>query len=135
MTIGRACSLFSVGLRRRMNIAARILPLIVLLWQPVAWASFIGVYGPGNWTLTNTDADGTATFGSGDATLMLVGGNTGTGLPGSTDFLITVPLSGAIQLQYNYSSLDLPTYDFAGYLLGGSFVQLADTDGEHGTVQ
>jgi hypothetical protein len=31
--------------------------------------------------------------------------------------------------------LDLPTFDYAGYLLNGVFVQLADTDGESGLTQ
>lgn len=65
---------------------------------------------------------------------MITGGNTGTGLSGWTDLTIAALGSGILTFDYSYSSLDSPPYDWAGYLLGSSFVQLADSDGQSGTI-
>lgn len=101
----------------------------------LANASFINEYAPNNWTLTNTDADGFASVQSGGLNLVLTGGNTGSGVPGLTDFTIAAPAAGTVAFSFDYSSLDFPTFDFAGYLLGNTFVQLADSDGMSGNVK
>jgi len=131
MAIGGKRSLFSGSLW--LWSAARIF-LLFGISNHIASAAFVDAFAPSNWTLTNTNADGSATFGGGGATLSVVGGNNGSGIPGTTDFFLFAPVAGAVQFQYSYSSLDTPMQDFAGYLLGNSFVQIADTDGEHGTV-
>jgi len=133
MAIGGLRLLFRQGSSLRLGNAAPALVLLLLTPHLVA-ATFTGDYDPSHWTLVNTSADGTASFGSGGATLTLVGGNTGTGLSGTTDFFILAPVSGAFQFQYAYSSTDVPGFDFAGYLLDGGFFQLADTNGQHGSV-
>jgi hypothetical protein len=102
-----------------------------------ARASFTGNYSLDNFTLTNSSpvGNGTATTPDSGLSLVLTGPNDGSGDPGTVDFTILAPASGLISFDYLYSSQDLPTYDFAGYLLGNSFHQLADTDGQSGTVQ
>ncbi len=98
-------------------------------------AAFLGDYSFTQWNLTNTNADGYVLFApSGDA-LTLTGGNNGNGFPGLTDLTIVAPASGQVQFAFSYSSMDSPTFDFAGYLIGGTFFQLADTDGEAGPAQ
>jgi hypothetical protein len=83
-------------------------------------------------SLTNQSADGT---GVGDAlSLTLTGGNDGSGLAGTTDVLTASLADGTVNFDFSYSSLDAPGFDSAGYLLGGVFVQLADTDGESGSA-
>jgi hypothetical protein len=99
-----------------------------------AKADFIGAYALSNFALTNINSDGNAATPDGGMTLVLTGPNNGSGLAGTTDFTISLPASGPIQFQYLYSSLDTPGFDFAGYLLGSNFVQLADTDGQSGSL-
>lgn len=83
--------------------------------------------------LTNTTADGSVAIGSDGLSFVLTGGNTGSGAPGSTDFFTSAPAAGIVEFQYFYAAFDTPGFDFAGYLLGGTRISLADTDGESGT--
>jgi hypothetical protein len=84
-------------------------------------------------TLVNTDADGSMASSDG-ITATITGGNSGSGLDGTTD-LITVAVSDAIiEFHWVYMSLDMPSYDFGGYLLDTTFTILADTSGMQGTT-
>ena len=67
-------------------------------------------------------------------TIIFTGPNDGSDHPGHTDLTITSRGNGFFHFDYLYSSLDIPPFDFAGYLLGPTFYQLADTDGQSGTV-
>jgi hypothetical protein len=82
--------------------------------------------------LTNTSADGTVDVGADHLSFTLTGGNTGSGLPGSTDFFTVSQTSGLVEFQYSYSSLDTPGFDSAGYRVGNIRTQLSFTDGESG---
>jgi hypothetical protein len=109
------------------------LALIGLLssFAPTARAAFLFDFAPQNsFSLVNTNADGSVTVQSNS--IMLTGGNNGGGGPGTTDFLGTAVSSGTVSFNWSYSSLDSPGFDFAGYLLNGSFFPLADTDGQSG---
>jgi hypothetical protein len=99
-----------------------------------AKAGFIGDYAVNLFTVTNMNGVGSVSSPDGGASLLISGPNDGSGLNGFTDVTITVAKSGLIQFQYTYSSLDLPGYDFAGYLLGTVFVPLADENGQSATV-
>lgn len=99
-----------------------------------AQAAFLEGYSLHDFTLTNVDADGSAATPDGGLSVVITGGNTGTGLSGWTDLTIAALGSGILTFDYSYSSLDFPPYDWAGYLLGSSFVQLADSDGQSGTI-
>src|SRR5579884_1554702 len=97
--------------------------------SPKASAAFIGAYSPNNWTLVNSNADGTVTADPGGAFITLTGGNNGSGTPGTTDYTTLASQSGTIQFDFLYSSNDDAGFDWAGYLVGGVFVQLADASG------
>ncbi len=84
--------------------------------------------------LNNSNADGSVAIGSDGLSFVLTGGNTGSGAPGTTDFVGLAPVAGLVEFQYFYAAFDTPTFDFAGYLLGSTRVPLADTDGEHGAA-
>ncbi len=99
---------------------------------PQAKAAFIGNYSLTNSTLTNDNADGFVSTPDNGQTIILTGGQTGSGVPGLTDLLFTAAGTGAVQFQYSYSALDFPGFDYAGYLLGNAFTQLADFDGASG---
>lgn len=107
-----------------------------------AHAAIIGNYTLNDFTLTNNNGDGSATTTNGGSTLVFTGPNNGSGLPGSTDLTAVAGMAGLIQFQYTYSTLDIwdtsdPTAtpnDLAGYLLGSTFFQLADRNGQTGTA-
>jgi hypothetical protein len=99
---------------------------------PHARANFMGVYDFGNFTQTTT-SDGFAYTPDSGLTVVIVGGNDGSGVPGTTDLVITAPVAGIVQFDYLYNSLDVPGFDGAGYVLNGNLSPFADTDGESGT--
>ena len=112
------------------------LALSLVLVGPANAGSFTGTYDLSNWTLIDTEADGFAMTPDAGLTLVLTGGNNGSGLPGVTDFVINAPTAGLIQFNWSYTSLDstspvcgplgnLPCDD-GGYLLGGAYTELAD---------
>lgn len=112
-----------------------------------ARADFSGYYSVNKWSLTNADlglnagTDGSAATPDNGASIVLTGGNSGSGLfGGRTDLVIQAPIAGTVQFHYVYSSKDLSSNttaglgcgsltgpcDLAGYLLNGTFHPLAD---------
>ena len=116
---------------------ARLLLLSVLMagaaLEPQAKAASIP-YPLSFFLLTNSNADGTAVSPDGGISVILTGGNNGSGLSGTTDLLAIATGLGSIQFQYTYFSLDAPTFDRAGYLIGDQFTPLADTTGQFGSA-
>jgi hypothetical protein len=100
---------------------------------PQARADFLGYYDFNNFTQSST-SDGSAYTPDSGLTVVVVGGNSGSGLPGTTTLLINAPASGTVQFDYLYNSLDSPTFDSAGYVLNGVYSQLANADGQSGDV-
>jgi hypothetical protein len=102
----------------------------------VSSASAGGIITPllSSFDLVNISADGTVVIAPDGLSFVLTGGNTGSGLSGTTDFTATAPASGLVQFQYSYASLDTPGADNAGYLLDDDQIQLADTDGTSGNA-
>ena len=104
---------------------------LLSILTPQASAAFLFDFAPANtFQLVNTNADGSVIATTDQ--FLLTGGNTGSGDPGTTDFVATALSSGTVNFNWSYSSLDSPGFDFAGYLLNGNFFFLADTDGESG---
>jgi hypothetical protein len=105
--------------------------------SPQAKAGFLDTYPLTQFTLTNSPSF-VLTNGSVKmvgTTIVLTGGNSGSGEAGTTDLLTTAVAAGLIQFDFSYASLDVRQFDSAGYLLNGVFTQLADTDGESGMAQ
>lgn len=101
-----------------------------------ARASFIGVYSLANFSLINSDLTGGTSLTNGFAmspdgglSVLLTGGNSGSGLAGTTDLVINAAAAGLVQFQYSYASADSPGFDFSGYLLAGNFFPLSDSNG------
>ena len=104
---------------------------------PSARAAFLGAYSLSSFTLKNSDAvggisgtDGSAMSQDGGLSIILTGGNSGSGLAGMTDLVINAAAFGLVQFQYSYSTVDGPGNDLAGYLLGNTFFQLSSADGD-----
>jgi len=104
-----------------------------IAFAPPAQAGFIGYYALNNFTLTNTNADGSV-LPDGDSTFIFTGGNNGSALSGFTDLVIAANASGTVQFTYGYATLDDAGFDRAGYLVGDTFTPFADSDGQFGNV-
>jgi hypothetical protein len=92
-----------------------------------------GDFAPSNWTLTNTEADGSVETNVSSGTIILTGGNNGSTLPGTTDWTISINSAGNISFNWSYSTLDTPGFDSAGYLMNGDYTPLAIQDGDFST--
>lgn len=108
---------------------------------PPAQAGFIGDYALSEFTLVNNNGDGTALVSPDGSTLTLTGPNNGSGLPGTTSLITVAKGTGLVQFDFSYATLDIwfpgdpgAPYDFAGYLIGAAFVELANQDGQSGTA-
>jgi hypothetical protein len=105
---------------------------------PQAQAGFVDTYplsqfGPVVNSPSPLFTNGFAVMSNGS--IVLTGGNSGSGEPGTSDLLTSAVAGGLIQFQYSYSSLDMPHQDDAGYLLDGIFHELAFQDGQSGIAQ
>ena len=104
---------------------------------PQAKAGFIEAYPLNGFTLTNSPnsqlTNGFAMM-QGNS-IVLTGGNSGSGEAGTTDLVTTALIADMIQFMFAYSTLDLPNEDSAGYLLNGLFFPLATATGASGTVK
>ncbi|HVW86731.1 MAG TPA: PEP-CTERM sorting domain-containing protein, partial [Bryobacteraceae bacterium] len=109
-------------------------PAIIAAVAPHAAVAGPLVFPPLNqFNLTNIAADGTVTVPPAGSSFMLVGGNTGSGLPGETDFTFTSDSSGLVVFDWLYNSLDDPGFDGAGYLIDTMYFPFADADQQFGT--
>lgn len=101
---------------------------------PVLGAGFVGDYAPANWTLSQGNANGFVQQHDA-STLILVGGNNGSGGFGYTDLLIQVAQTGFISFDWAYDSADDPGWDASLYFSDGTgFVLLSDIPGTSGSV-
>jgi len=81
----------------------------------------------------NASADGSVDIAPNSLSFVLTGGNTGSGIPGTTDFTAIANVPGMVSFTYSYATLDpSPGYDLVGYILGTTRFQLASTDGQAG---
>ena len=69
----------------------------------------------------------------GGLSIVLTGGINGSGLAGMTDFVTTATGHWPGPVSFLLLLAGRAPFDFAGYLLGAAFTQLADTDGQSGT--
>jgi hypothetical protein len=88
---------------------------------------FAGPYAPANWTLTTNGGDGSVNTAGAPSSITLNGSDTGSLDSINTDYTISAAASGPVSFNWNYSSLDPDDiYDSFGYLLNGTFTQLAN---------
>jgi len=103
--------------------------LTLALLGPTARADFSGPYDTGNWNLQNTGAndDGAVDFGGVPASVVLTGGDNGSGEEGFTLFTITSAGSGLMSFDWTTTHPD-PGFDFLGYIVGDEFFELTDDE-------
>ena len=80
-------------------------------------AAFTGSYATNNWTLVNSNANGTINLSNAPAKIILTGGNNGSALSGHTEWRITVPATGQLNFDWSYATLDdaFGPWDGAGW--------------------
>jgi hypothetical protein len=117
--------------------AAPLLLAAVLSFSAPVQAAFVNSYAPDNFTLSNLGfSDGYAIPAADGSLVMLNGGNSGAGEPGTTDYTTNAAASGIVSFTYEYGSIDDPGYDSAGYLLDSVYTPLIDSAGlPPGTAQ
>jgi hypothetical protein len=107
------------------KLVALLVAVVAITAASAAPIGFSGDYAPGNWTLTNTPV---GTAGSVDASgaphsVIITSGNAGIG--GTTDFTITMPVSGVVSFCWFFESVeDDPENDPFGYTVNGVFTVL-----------
>lgn len=119
----------------RMQLKSKSCFFLALLASSAASAdaAFIGPYDPNSFVLTNMNSDGFATILP-NGSLVLTGGNNGSGDPGTTSYLVSAAGTGLVTFNFSYSSLDAVLAEVVGYMIGSSFTLLADRDGTAGPV-
>jgi hypothetical protein len=115
--------------------------VLSLVFAPSARASTVFDFDGYSFTLTNGDLIGgiSGTDGSVKSpdglSIVLAGGNHGTGFAGFTDLVTQAPVAGLVSFQFSFfrPAGNPPAVDFAEYLLGNTaplpFVALSDTGG------
>ena len=93
-----------------------------------AKADFSGPYDVMNFTLTNTDADGSVDTSGAPNSIVLTGGNDSSFLQGTTDFTTIAVADGTVSFNWGYISSDYSDYDGGGFLLNGVYTELANND-------
>ena len=89
-------------------------------------SGFEGHHDPVNWTLTSGSGNGPVDLSGAPASITLSGSNNG--FVANTDYTMMIDADGDVMFDYEYSSVDSPGLDSFGYLLNGSFTQLADAN-------
>ena len=110
--------------------------LIALVATQEAKADFVGVYAIGNFTVTNTDnggkpsgTQGSASTSDNGVTVLFTGSESGSGLPGTTDWFIDAAASGTVSFDWSFTTQDIPGFQSGGYLLNNVYTQLSDGSG------
>ena len=67
---------------------------------------FSGSYAPINWTLTNTNADGSVDTSGAPTSITVTGSDLGSGDFGSTSYTVTAAGSGTVTFNWSYSTAD-----------------------------
>lgn len=92
-------------------------------------ADFSGAFAPGNFTLTNINANGTVNTAGAPVSISITGGNNGSGNPGDTSYSLLAPASGRVVFDWAFTTPDVPSLDPFGYVQNGTFVQVSNKTG------
>lgn len=90
-------------------------------------ASFSGPYATSNWSLVNSNANGSIDISAAPNRVRVIGGNNQSVNPGLTEWRITVPAAVTIQFDWSYFTADDTSgpWDLAGWRKNGLSVELA----------
>lgn len=121
-------TILSILVPGRVHSRVPIAIVLLMTFALSAQGAFVGDWALDNFALLNTNADGAWMSPDSGLSLILTGGNNGSGLGGKTYLLIFAPERAALSFQYSYATEDdpaWPEYDVGGYLAGGKFHPLS----------
>ncbi|MCU0361688.1 MAG: hypothetical protein MUF75_13440, partial [Bacteroidia bacterium] len=72
-----------------------------------------------NWGQAFANSNGTTITTGAPASIVMVSSDNQSGLVGTNDFTISIPQNGLITFNWNYTTLDGPSWDYPMYLLNG----------------
>lgn len=107
--------------------------LVVLASAAVAQADFTGYYDHANWVFTQLNGGNGYIDTATDSTLVMVGGDDGSGNSSDDYYTITAEADGMFSFDWVYNSEDDPGFD-AGYYYVNTYIYLSSTDGESGSI-
>ncbi|AFY93744.1 PEP-CTERM sorting domain-containing protein [Chamaesiphon minutus] len=97
---------------------------------PAHAVGFSGAYDPANFTLSNTiGSTGSVDTASAPGSITLFGSDSGSSVPGSTDYTIAAAASGTFSFNWAYDTIDEPEFDPFSVLINGVATQLSDNTG------
>ncbi|QZZ22774.1 PTPA-CTERM sorting domain-containing protein [Leptothermofonsia sichuanensis E412] len=100
------------------------------LSEPAHALGFTTPYAPANFTLTNTNADGSVDTSGVPNSITITGGDNGSFTFGLTDYVTTATTAGLVSFNWNYGTRDSsPFWDPFGYIVNGVFTQLTNSAG------
>lgn len=90
---------------------------------------FQGDYDPANWNFQNVPAGvgGSVNTAGAPASIVITGGNAGVG--GSSQYTIAAACDGTVSFDWDYTTVDGPTFDPFGYVKNGVFTELTNPGG------
>src|SRR5512135_2690059 len=87
------------------SLMLRLLSFTTLLTSPVCtFGGFIDDYSFASFQLTNAEADGMAAATGGGLPFVIIGGNTGSGSPGTTDLVAIAWYPATIWFRFSFTS-------------------------------
>lgn len=102
------------------NYSNNLLALAFVFTLGFAKAQFTGSFVAANWGSVQISCDGYVDLTNAPTSISLISGDDGSGNPGTIDFTITVPQSGNLSFDWDYSTVDDPDYDYPLYLINGT---------------
>lgn len=92
---------------------------------------FSGSYAPSNWTLTNSNTDGSVYTTNAPTSITVTGGNNGSNKFGSTSYTVTAAGSGTVTFNWSYSTSDASSYwDPLVRIINGTKTTLFDSSAQ-----
>ena len=88
-----------------------ILLLFLVTIQANSQTNFTGAYGLQNWTLSNSNANGSLDTTNSPNTISLKGGNNGSQAEGNTNYTIITPSAATISFNWAYTTTDAAPFD------------------------
>jgi len=80
---------------------------------------FTGSFAIANWSLSNTNANGTVDTAGAPASIVLTSGNNGSEALGNTNYTVTVPTTGTISFNWSYATTDGAAFDYPNVIVNG----------------
>lgn len=100
----------------------------VVTTTTAAQADFTGPYDPANWTTTTVNGNPDQSVSNDGSVAIITGTDAGSG--DAISYSVTVAANGPFEFDWSYTNLggDYGSFDYAGFVVDGDFVLLADND-------